>query len=281
MSTTTPPIASASLPVRRIVPAKHRVRVSELWTSFPVARALALRDFKIRYKQSFLGPFWLLLQPLGILGAFTVVFAGVADVPTDGVPYGLFALVGITVWSFVNIALGVGVRAHLTNHKLIKLVPCPRTAYVSASVLSSLPNLVIPLVLTLAVIPLVGWSVGPQLLALPALIVWLFVFLWSATNFLAALNVRVRDVGALLPFLLQGGLFVTPVGFSLEGTSGLLAVVLACNPLTGIIESWRWCLLGTSPDPLALAVSAGATVVTAVAGWLVFRRLEPSFADVV
>lgn len=272
---------SEGLPVRHIVPAKHRVRASELWTTLPVARALALRDFKIRYKQSFLGPVWLLLQPLGILGAFTVVFAGVAKVPTQGVPYGLFALVGITVWSFVNLALSVGVRTHQTNAKLIKLVPCPRTAYVSAALVSSLPNLIIPLVLTIAVIPVAGWRIVPQLALLPVFVAWLFVFLWSMTNLLAALNVRIRDVGSILPFVLQGGLFLTPVGFAIDGTHGLLTLVLSLNPLSGVIEGWRWCMLGTSPNTLALFVSLVTTVLAALVGWDVFRRLEPSFADVV
>lgn len=264
-----------------IAPARRRVRFSEMWTSMPLARRLAVRDFKVRYKQSALGPLWLVIQPLGMLGAFTVVFGGVADIGTQGVPYALFALVGVTVWTFVSSAMGTGVRAHVANQKLIKLVPCPRVAFVTANLLATLPYLAAPLVLTLIAIPLSGRALPMQVLTLPLMTIWLCLVVYASTLLLSSVNVRFRDVGQTIPFLLQGGLFLTPVAYPLTEAGQSLQTVLACNPMTGVLEAWRWCLLGTPPDELALIVAAGATPLVLAAAWYLFARLEPRFADVI
>jgi ABC-type polysaccharide/polyol phosphate export permease len=268
-------------PVRRVVPTRRRVGLSEIWTSLPVANMLAVRDYKARNKQSVLGPIWLILQPLGILGTFAVVFQGVAQVGTDGIPFPLFALVGTTVWTFVNATIAYGVRTHIINAKLIKLVPCSRIAYVTSAVTGALPNLLVPLLLTFATLPIYGRGLPLQFVAFPLCLAWLIVFLWSVTNLLAALNVRFRDVSSLVPFLIQGGMFLTPIAYPLSSASPPLSDVLALNPLTGIIESWRWAILGSTPGMLPMIVAMVATVVTAIAGWWVFVRLEPRFADYV
>ena len=264
-----------------IAPATSRVRLSEIWSSIPLASMLAVRDFKVRYKQSALGPLWLVIQPLGMLGAFTVVFGGVADIGTEGVPYALFALVGVTVWTFFSMAMGTGVRAHVMNQKLIKLVPCPRVAFVTANMLATLPYLAAPLLLTLIAIPVSGRALPAAILALPLVVVWLCVLIYASTLLLSSVNVRFRDVGQTIPFVMQGGLFLTPVAYPLSEASQSLQTVLACNPMTGVLETWRWCLLGTPPDQLALLVALGATPLVVAAGWYLFVRLEPRFADVI
>lgn len=264
-----------------IVPARSRVRLSGLWTSMPLARMLAVRDFKARYKQSALGPLWLVIQPLGMLGAFTVVFGGVAEVDTQGVPYALFAVVGVTVWTFISTALGTGVRAHVANQKLIKLVPCPRIAFVTANTLATLPYLAAPLLLTFVAIALAGHPLPIEVLALPLIAVWLCGIVFALTLLLSAVNVRFRDVGQMIPFVLQGGLFLTPVAYPLAEGGASLQTVLAFNPLTGVLEAWRWSLLGTSPDELALIVATAATPVLFATAWYVFTRLETRFADVI
>jgi len=221
-----------------------------------------------------------MIQPLGMLGAFTVVFGGVADVDTGQVPYALFALVGVTVWTFISSAMGAGVRAHVMNQKLIKLVPCPRVVFVTANLLATLPYLAAPLILTLLAIPLIH-GLPLAVLTLPLAIAWLCVLVYGWNLLLSSVNVRFRDVGQMIPFVLQGGLFLTPVAYPLSEASPSLQTVLACNPMTGVLELWRWCLLGTPPDQLALIVAVASTPLLMVGAWYVFARLEPRFADVI
>ena len=134
---------------RVIVPAKSRIKLSELRRDLPVVRVLAARDFKVKYKQSLLGPLWLLIQPLGLLVAFFVAFRGLADVQTGDIPYALFALVGLSVWAFFQASLTIGTTSLVTNVHLVKLTPCPRLAFPIASLVASLPAVAVTTAATL------------------------------------------------------------------------------------------------------------------------------------
>jgi ABC-2 type transport system permease protein len=263
------------------VPAKRRVQIRDAWGSLPITRVLAVRDFKVRHKQAALGPLWLFIQPLGILAAFTVVFNGVAQVDTSGVPYPLFALVGITVWTYVSATLAFGVRTHITNREIIRYVDCPRIAFVTSTILSSLPNLAVPLVFTILGIFALGRELPVNSLLLPVAIAWLLLLLWGLVLGLSAANVRFRDVNALVPFFLQGGIFLTPIAYPLSDVPDKLDEILALNPFTGVIEFWRWCLLGAPLDERAVLIAAAGTVLTTVIGWRLFTRLEVRFADLI
>jgi ABC-type polysaccharide/polyol phosphate export permease len=267
--------------VHSIVPAARRVRPRDVVTTWRLSRALAVRDFKVMYKQSALGPLWLVIQPLGILGAFTVVFSGVASVDTSGVPYPLFALVGVTVWTFVQTAVSSGTRAIINNKKLVRHVSCARHPFVTANVAASIPNLMLPLALTIPSIYLLDRSLSLNALLLPVCIAWLLLLIWSTALLFAATNVPFRDITSVVPFLLQGGIFLTPVAYPLSEVPSPLATVLAINPLTGMIEAWRWCLLGSAASPGVVAAALFGTLVIVVAAWQVFVRLEPRFADVI
>jgi ABC-type polysaccharide/polyol phosphate export permease len=263
------------------VPAKRRVPVSDVWRTWPVVRVLAVRDYKVRYKQAALGPLWLIIQPLGILAAFTVVFDGVTQVPTGDTSYPLFALVGITVWTAVGSILTFGVRTNLLNRRLITLVWCPRVAFVTSSLVSALPNLIAPLLLTLLAIPLLGEAIPLAALALPVAVAWLLVLCWVLSLGLSAANVRFRDVNAIVPFLIQGGLLFTPVAYPLSQAPANLQEILRFNPFTGIIEFWRWSLLGLEADWQSVGIAAAMTVVIAIVSWRLFTRLEVRFADLI
>src|SRR5829696_2310007 len=266
--------------VRTILPASKRVRLRDLPAVLPAAWVLAQRDFKVLYKQSALGPLWLAIQPLGILGAFTVVFSGVADIETSGVPYPLFALVGITVWTFVSACIATGTRCFTRSKRMVRLTNAPRAALAIAAVTSALPQLAVPVLLTLIAVVAFGEGFGPQALALPFMALWLYALTFVVVLVLAALNVRFRDVTSLVPFLLQAGLFMSPVAYPLSEVPDGLDTLIKLNPLTGVVEAWRWCILGSSPDELALLLAGAGTLVTAVAAWAVFARLEVRFADV-
>ena len=269
-------------PVRVVVPTKRRLRLVDVWRSLAVLRVLTDRDLKARYKQSALGPIWLAIQPLGIVAAFAVAFNGVTKVDTSGVPYVLFALTGICVWSYFQMALTQGSNAIAAHATFIRRVPCPRHTLPMAGMLAALPLLASTLVFALVAVVAYGESLSWRVVLLPAVILWLVVLIWGMVGILSAVAARFRDVLGLLPFILQAGLFVTPVGYpATEGGSTVEAVLFA-NPLTGIIEVWRWSMLDDlSLNGVPVAIAAAWTVVLAMLGWWVFTRLEVRFADVV
>jgi len=245
-----------------------------------VARIVGARDIKIKYKQSALGPLWLLIQPVGLLAAITIAFSGVTKVPTEGVPYVLFGLVGICVWNFIAMSLAVAPQAFINNSTIVRRSPAPRPAFISATVISGLPLLGIMLSCTL--IGVVAWGgVQLELLALPVLTAWLLVFTWGAVLFLAPIASRFRDAIAVVPLIVQAGMFISPVGYGLDSAPRNIKLVLSLNPVSGIIEAWRWSMLGTDPALGVVAISVGWTLLLLVVGWQIFRRMEYRLADFV
>jgi ABC-type polysaccharide/polyol phosphate export permease len=242
---------------------------------------LALRDYQVRFKQAALGPVWVLAQPLAILLALTVVFQEVTTVDTGGIPYAAFALPGITVWTFVTTCLAMGSRVFIANKKLVTHVACPRTPFVTASVLSAAPNLLLPLAITVPTVVVLSGTPPVQVVLFPLLLALLIALVWSLTLVFASLNVRLRDVANVVPFLLQGGLFLTPIGYPLASVDGWLQVLLYANPFTGVIEMWRWALIGSPIDAVLVAVTLGETALAVVLGWRLFARLEVRFADII
>ena len=265
--------------VRVLKAVKRRVRVRDLWTSRRVAWIVAGRDMRVKYKQSVLGPPWLVLQPLGILAGLVLVFDGVTTVNTGGVPYVLFALVGMSAWTFVQTSLTVGSMAFVTNAELIRRVASPRIAFVSASILSNLiaPGLI--LAVSVAGVFIAGRSVPLQVLALPLFVLWLVVLMAGVLMLLASLTARYRDVFSLIPFWSQAGLFLTPVGYPLASATPTLETILSLNPLTGILELWRWSLFGTAVDAFPIVTAVAWTFVFVLGGWWVFGRMEVTLVD--
>jgi lipopolysaccharide transport system permease protein len=263
------------------VPTKKRVGLGEIWRSRELARVVAARDLKVKYKQSLLGPPWLLLQPLGMLAALIVAFNGVANVDTAGVPYIPFALTGLTVWTLIQMTLLNGAHAFIANALMIRRVACPRIAFVTGAVLANLPAPVVVLAGTLVTLLLSGQGLPLQALLFPLIAVWLIVFTFLLVCVFASLAVRFRDIQSLLPFWSQAGVFLTPVGYSLSTAPGKVETVLAFNPLSGLMEITRWCLLDIPMAALPIAVSVVFSVLLAWGGWQVFARMEPTFADVI
>jgi ABC-type polysaccharide/polyol phosphate export permease len=261
------------------VPTRHRVRLREFWRSFSVARLIALRDVKVKYKQSALGPLWLVMQPLGMLIAMVVAFSAVAGIDTGGVPYTVFALLGLAIWTYFTMALNSATAIFAANGPLVRRSPLPRVALVTASVLASLPPFVVLMPASIiAAVVTIGLPI--QALLLPVVIAWLFVFVAGVTLFVSALSGRFRDMVAFAPMIVQAGIFLTPVGYPLD-IAGKASWIIALNPISGLIEAWRWCALGISPDVLSICAAGGWTVALLLLGWYVFGRMEPRFADYV
>jgi ABC-type polysaccharide/polyol phosphate export permease len=273
--------ASGAPAHRVLVAARRRLRVRDIWATRGVAWMIGLRDVKAKYKQAALGPLWLLIAPLGLLAAVTVAFSGVTDVDTGGIPYMPFALAGLTVWIFVQLSLTIGTQVLIANAQLVRRSPLPRLALVSGSLVGNLPPFAVMLTLSLVLTAAVH-ELPLQALLLPLLCVWLFVFTFAVTLVVSALAGHYRDLVSAMPLVIQAGIFITPVGYGLQGAPSNIHTLLSLNPLSGMIEAWRWALLDM-PDPnlSVIGVAAVATVIAMIAGWRVFGRLEVEFADFV
>ncbi len=259
-------------------PSDVRLRLRDVRGYGPILRALATRDLKARYKQSFLGPAWVVFQPLALLGAFAVGFRSVADIETAGVPYVVFALVGLTVWTYFQATMMVAVGSIVNNYALVRWTACPRLALPLATLISSSPSFAITVVATIVVAAATGDLSAGVLLA-PLLALWLAVLTGAVAVLVAGLSVRARDVISVMPFLLQVLLFLAPVAYGTAQLSDTLQTLIAFNPLTGLIDAWRWAVLGIDPDMTAVFVSLGLTALLALLSWRVFAAIEALIAD--
>ncbi len=265
-------------PVTVRVPANRRVRLAHVAGYWPVIRALAKRDLKMRYKQSALGPAWVVFQPLALLAAFSVGFRSVAHVKTAGVPYALFALTGLLVWTYFQAVLMVAANSIVVNFQLVRWTACPRLALPLATLVSNLPSLALPFAAALIAAAATGYLwLGS--LVVPVLVLWTVVVVGIFALFLSALSVRARDVLSVLPFLLMVTMFLCPIAYNTGQLSPTLRTLIEINPLTGLIDAWRWAVLHVTPSRSALAISFGLTVAGAVVVWHLFTRLEVRMAD--
>lgn len=271
-----PGVESAPATVR--APTSTRLRVGELGTYGPLIRTLASRDLKARYKQSALGPAWVVFQPLALLLAFWVGFHKVAHVRTAGVPYLLFALTGLVVWTYFQAVTMVSVGSLVNNYALVRWTACPRVALPLATLVSNLPSFAIPALAALIAASASGF-LGVQALLLPVLFIWLVALVAVAAIVLSAVAVRARDVLSATPFLLQVMLFLSPVAYGTSQLPPALRALISLNPLTGLIDVWRWSLLGINPSLSAVIVSLALTSVGIVVAWRLFGSLEVSMAD--
>jgi lipopolysaccharide transport system permease protein len=267
--------------VRVIRPAKRRITVRELLSIGDVVRVLAARDIKVKYKQSILGPLWLAFQPLALLAAFIIAFRSLGDVKTGDIPYAVFALVGLSAWSYFQAALTICVPSMISNINLVRWTPAPRLALLISGLISSLPSFGITAAAAIISAAATG-HLSVRVLLLPVSVVWLIILTIGPAAILAGLAVRFRDVISLLPFLLQLGSFVAPVGYALGGLSHTARTIVEINPLTGLMEVMRWTMLsGYRPDLTPIFIAVALTVVLTGSGWYVFGRLEPTMADVI
>jgi lipopolysaccharide transport system permease protein len=255
----------------------------ELWRFRELIGFFAWRDIKVRYKQTFLGITWAVLQPVMYMVVFTLFFGRVAGLYSEGKPYALLALSGSVIWLFFANAVTLSSNSLVGNASLITKVYFPRLAASIAPVIAGLVDLLLSFSVLLAV--MLGYGVLPGFPR--ALFVIPFIALAMATaigvgSWLAALNVKYRDVRYVVPFLLQLWLFASPVVYSSELLDGWLRDVYYLNPMAGVVDGFRWALLGgIPPDTGYVLLSAASAIVVLAAGVLYFRRTERSFADIV
>lgn len=258
------------------------LRLDELWRYRELVYLLTWRDVKVRYKQTLLGAAWAVLQPLLLMAVFSVFFGLLVRVPSEGVPYPLFALTGLVPWTFFANSLTRASSSLVGDAELLKKVYFPRLAIPVAAVAGQLLDLAVAFGVLVAFALAYGVTPTPQLVWLPGLAALALVTAFGAGLWFSALNVQYRDVGHVLPFLVQVWLFASPVVYPASLVPERWRTLYALNPMVGVVEGFRWGLLGTDtrPGPL-LAASAAAALVILITGLAYFRRVERGFADVI
>jgi lipopolysaccharide transport system permease protein len=257
-----------------------RLDPRELWDYRDVGVILAQRDFKIRYKQTFFGVTWALIQPLLAMVVFSIIFGGALGVSSEGEPYAAFAIAGLAVWFPFNTALTAAADSLVRSPQMVTKVYFPRLMSPLAAVLAPVVDLVIAFTIAVAVALVLGVTPGPEILLLPLVCVGVLLVAFAAGTWLCALNVLYRDVRYALGFGLQLLFFVSPVVYSTSVTGDGWQNLYALNPLVGLIDSARWTILGVGPPSLTVVlISAASALFLLLSGLIFFGRAERQFAD--
>lgn len=261
---------------------RSRSLVSGTWEYRDLLYLLARRDVAIRYEQAIFGVGWAVIQPVLMVVAFTIFLRRVVHLPSDGIPYPLFALAGLVPWTFFANAVGTASQSLVQNANLVSKVYFPRLVIPVASVLSWVLDMMVAFVILLAMMLFYRHSPSLQMLLVPAFVAFAVLAAMSIVVWLSALNVAYRDVRHAVPFVLQVWLFATPVVYSVSAIPERFRAAYGINPMAGAIEGFRWAALGVrDPHWEVVAVSAAATLVLLAAGLRYFRRVEQFFADVI
>ena len=273
-----------ALPVFRIG-ATHgwrSLKLGEVWQARELLYFLTLSNIKVKYKQTLLGASWAIIQPFFTMVVFTLFFGRLAKIPSDGTPYPVFTFAALVPWTFFANGLTQSSESIVRIGTTVKRVYFPRLVVPLASIMSGLVDFVLAFIVLLGMMLWYGIAPTLNVLWLPAFLLLAFVAALGTGLFLAALNVEYRDVRYVVPFLVQIWLFATPIAYPSSLLSEPWRTVYGINPMAGVIEGFRWALLGTgvAPGPM-LGVSVAGALVLLVVGTLYFRRVERTFADVV
>jgi lipopolysaccharide transport system permease protein len=254
----------------------------ELWGARELLYFMAKREIQIRYKQSFFGVAWAVLQPLAYAFIFALFFGKLAKVPSDGVPYPVFALAALSPWVFESQSVAQAATSVVADANVLTKVYFPRLVVPLARIVSFMVDLVIALVILVIFVFIYGAHPTAGLALLPLFITIAVVTAVGVGTLLAALNVQYRDVTLVIPLITQLWLLVSPVAYPSSLIHGFWRYVYAINPMATVIDGSRWAFTGTAaPAPGVVAVSVGSALLLAVAGLAYFRRTERYFADVI
>jgi len=256
-------------------------KLRELWEYRELLFFFVWRDIKVRYRQTVMGALWAIIQPFFTMVIFSLFFGRLAKIPSDGLPYPVFSYAALVPWTFFATALNQASNSLVINANMVKKIYFPRLSLPIATILASVVDFVLAFIVLLGMMFFYGLVPTINVLWLPfflllALITSLGVSLW-----LSAMNVQFRDVQYTIPFLTQAWLFVTPIAYPSSLLPEPWRTLYGLNPMAGVVEGFRWALLGTdtAPGPMTL-VSAVVALVLFISGAFYFRRMEQGFADV-
>lgn len=258
------------------------VNLREIWAYRELVYFLVWRDFKVRYKQTILGIGWTVIQPLFMTLLFTVIFGQFAGISSGGAPYAAFAYVGLLPWNLFSRGLSQGSTSLVANERLVTKVYFPRTILPSSAVISGFIDFFVGFVILVGLLAYYGIVPTLAIVTLPLFTLVAVMAAMGIAFWLSAIDARYRDVRYTLPFLTQLWFFATPIVYPLSLVPGSIRWLYALNPMVGVVEGFRWALLGQSwsLDPASL-VSLAVVVVVFVGGLFYFRRTERVFADMV
>jgi lipopolysaccharide transport system permease protein len=272
-------------PPTSVIEARQRLLDLDLgavWQRRELLYFLVWRDVKVRYKQTAIGAAWAVLSPLLTVLIFAVVFGRLAKIPSDNLPYVVFAFAGFLPWTYFSQALTRGSASLVGNAHLITKVYFPRLMIPLAAVMTPAVDFCLSLLTLFALMLWYGVPPAWSLLALPAYLLLAGTIAFALALWLAPLNVRYRDVSHTIPFLVQAWMYASPVVYPLSLVPEPWRVVYSLNPMVGVIEGFRWCLVGTDTlNVVAVSVSLAVTLPALVGGLVFFRRMERAFADVI
>jgi lipopolysaccharide transport system permease protein len=274
----------AELPLTVIEPTRGWValKLRELWTYRELVYFLTWRDIKVRYRQSVFGAAWIIIQPMMTMIIFSVIFGQFAQLPSEGVPYPIFSYAALLPWNLFAGALTRSTTSLVGSASLLQKVYFPRLAIPVASTLAVLVDFAIAFLVLVCLMFYYGFVPTVAALTLPLFILLALATALGVGLWLSALNVQYRDVGHAIPFLVQAWLYASPVAYAASLIPDRWQTLYALNPMVGVIDGFRWALLGTGPGPgPMLAVSSGVMLALLISGALYFRRMEKTFADVV
>jgi len=268
----------------RIEPSKGWVslKLGDLWEFRELLYFLVWRDVKVRYKQTVLGASWAIIQPFFTMVVFSIFFGKLAKMPSDGIPYPIFSYAALVPWAFFANGLNQASNSLVGNSNLIKKVYFPRLAMPIASVLGGFVDFILAFIMLIGMILYFGMVPTINVVWLPLFLLLAFATSLGTSLWLSALYVQFRDVRHIISFLTQIWLFATPIAYPSSLLSEPWRTLYGINPMAGVVEGFRWALLGTktAPGPILIA-SALAALMLMLSGVYYFRRMEKTFADVV
>jgi homopolymeric O-antigen transport system permease protein len=253
----------------------------ELWSYRELVYFLTWRDIKVRYKQTALGVAWAILQPLALMAVFTLLFGRLAKIPSEGIPYPLFAYAGLVPWQIFSRTLNETTASLVKDYRLVAKVYFPRVIIPLSTTLATMLDFMIAFGVLVILMLIYGVAPGPALMILPFFILLMFVTALGIGLWLSALNVQYRDVGFTIPFLTQFLLFLTPVVYPSSMVPEKFRMIYALNPMVGVIDGFRWSLFGVGKGlSFILLVSALIALALFFGGIVWFRSKERGFVDI-
>ena len=275
---------STGAPVITVKPSKGWVPLNlrDLWEYRELLYFLSWRDIKVRYKQTVLGAAWAVIQPFFTMVVFSLFFGKLAGVPSDGIPYPIFAYAALVPWHFFANGINQSANSLVGNANLIKKVYFPRLVVPLSSVISGVVDFILAFAVLLGMMLFYDIYPTSNIIWLPLLLLLAFITSLGVGLWLSALNVQFRDVFYVVPFLIQFWLFATPIAYPSSLLSEPWRTLFGINPMVGVVEGFRWALLGTdtTPGPIII-VSTLVALMLLVSGVFFFRRMEKTFADVI
>lgn len=252
---------------------------SDLWRHRELLFFLAWRDILVRYKQTVIGVSWVVLRPLLFMAILTVVFGRIARLPSEDVPYAVLVFSGLLPWFFFSNALSECSNSLVTNSHLLSKVYFPRLIVPASTILVSAVDFVISFAVLLLLMLWYGIAPGWQLALLPALGIWVGILSFGLGLWFSALTVRYRDFRHIVPFMLQLGIYASPVAYSTNIVPEKWMSLYYLNPIAGVIDAFRWSIIGVTPNGYGVACALVITTVLLVSGLIFFRAGEARFAD--